>query len=83
MFILYDNTRGNSVRKTLPDCMSSAHIYYIIYEQQSFLASSKMMININPIFNICSEHVQFWQKAGSEFRNILLNRTFISLSTGY
>ena len=35
MLILYDNTSGNSVRKTLPDCMSSAHIFIIIYEQQS------------------------------------------------
>ena len=62
------------------------HIFIILYMSNSlnhFLTSSKMMININPIFNIYSEHVQFWQKAGSEFRNILLNRTFISLSTGY
>ena len=62
------------------------HIFIILYMSNSlnrFLTSSKMMININPIFNICSEHVQFWQKAGSEFRNILLNRTSISLSTGY
>ena len=28
MFILYDNTSGNSVRKSLLDGMSSAYIYY-------------------------------------------------------
>ena len=26
-----------------------------------------MMINIDPMFNIYSEHIQLWQKAGSDF----------------
>ena len=38
-----------------------------------------MVININPMFNIYSEHIQLWQKAGSEFRNLHLKWTFISL----
>ena len=57
-------------------------IFIILYMSNSlnhFLTSSKMVININSMFNIYSEHIQLWQKAGSEFRNLHLKRTFISL----
>ena len=33
-----------------------------------------MVININPMFNNYSEHIQLWQKAGSEFRNLHLKK---------